>query len=365
MSNQGVNIYKLKNGNTPNTYAIRHYGVMIETQEGLKEIGYYPGGSSIFANDNKKRQKSSIIFEFNGADATEFVAPKTDVVLNKYLQAHPDFNKDFEIFSKELQTEKELARFEKIEKALEKINETDSVKIKAMALAIYGIDAYGVSETAANAMLKKTAITEPEVILLKMEHANYEYQFLSAHAFFAGVVKENEHKNAVIWNDDTMGTILHLATGETGIYKLAEILAVNDMEARKITQAIGERLMNKTTSSGTQTTVNSGPDAKDDQIADLQRQLAAMQNATANAAPINVVNPVIVNSDNTPPVIEGKKEEDLGAGASEEAKKTETISNEALLELQQAYKTKFGRDVPPVCKNRPEWIQSKLNEVTE
>ena len=154
MSNDGIVIYKLKNGRTHNTYAIKQYNVMIESEKGYREIGYYPGASSIFADDNKKRVKEGIVFEFNGVDATEFVASKNNIVLNKYLQSHPDFNKDFEIFSKELQNQKELARFERIEEALEKINESDKVKVKAMALAIYGMDAYGISDVAANAMLK-------------------------------------------------------------------------------------------------------------------------------------------------------------------------------------------------------------------
>lgn len=342
MSNDGIVIYKLKNGNTPNTYGIRNYGVMIETEKGLREIGYYPGGTSIFADDNKKRKKQRIYLEFNGADATEFIASKSNKILNEYMVAHPDFNVDFEIYSKELQSEKDLARFERIEEALEKINESDKVKVKAMALAIYGMDAYGISDVAANAMLKKTAISEPDVILLKMEHQNYEYQFLSAHAFYAGVVKENQHNNAVIWNDETMGTILHLATGESGIYKLAETLATNDAESRKITQTIGERLMKQSELAESKEKivyVESNSTEKDDEIAELKAKLAAMQNANTN-------------------------NEGLGNNPETDAKK-EKVEEVDIAKLQEAYKTKFGKDVPPAFKNQVAWIQSKLAQPAE
>lgn len=350
MSNDGIVIYKLKNGRTPNTYAIRQYNVMIESEKGYREIGYYPGASSIFADDNKKRVKEGIVFEFNNVDATEFVASKNNIVLNKYLQSHPDFNKDFEIFSKELQNQKELDRFERIELALEKINESDKVKVKAMALAIYGMDAYGISDVAANAMLKKTAISEPDVILLKMEHQNYEYQFLSAHAFYAGVVKENQHNNAVIWNDETMGTILHLATGETGIYKLAETLATNDAEARKITQTIGERLMKQSELADSKEKivyVEKPSTEKDDQIAELQRQLEEMKKGNANAAPLNVSSPEV-----------------LGNNLGTDTKK-EKVEEVDLAKLQEAYRTKFGKELPPAFKNQVAWIQSKLAEPAE
>lgn len=354
MSNDGIVIYKLKNGRTPNTYAIKQYNVMIESEKGYREIGYYPGASSIFADDNKKRVKEGIVFEFNGVDATEFVASKNNIVLNKYLQSHPDFNKDFEIFSKELQNQKELDRFERIEEALEKINESDKVKVKAMALAIYGMDAYGISDVAANAMLKKTAISEPDVILLKMEHQNYEYQFLSAHAFYAGVVKENQHNNAVIWNDETMGTILHLATGESGIYKLAEVLATNDAEARKITQTIGERLMKQSELAESKEKVvyvESNSTEKDNKIAELERKLAEMtQNQTDNSSKLDVLGAEVLGSNPEPDGLEDKKE------------KVEEVD---IAKLQEAYKTKFGKDVPPAFKNQVAWIQSKLAQPAE
>lgn len=358
MSNEsGIVIYKLKNGKTPNTYGIKQYNVMIDTEKGYKEIGYYPGGTSIFADDNKKRQKEGIVFEFNGVDATEFVASKNNIILNKYLQSHPDFNKDFEIFSKELQSQQELARFEKIEKALEKINETDTVKIKAMALAIYGMDAYNISETAANAMLKKTAINEPDVILLKMEHSNYKFHFLSAHAFFANVVKENEHKTAVIWNDPTMGTILHLATGETGIYKLAEVLAVDDAEARKITQTIGERLMMANGDLDRKQVVYVDNSAeKDNEIAKLKAELEAMKNAKSDSAPvIETKKEEVIEEDLKKSTEEEKNEEKLdGSDGKTEAEK--------LVDLREAYKTKFDKEVPPVMKNNATWISGKLTE---
>jgi hypothetical protein len=55
-------------------------------------------------------------FEFNDFDATEVVVSENNLILNKYMKAHPWFGVYYEIFSEELDAQSQLDRFDKKEK---------------------------------------------------------------------------------------------------------------------------------------------------------------------------------------------------------------------------------------------------------
>ena len=73
-----------------------------------------------------------------------------------------------------------------------------------------------------------------------------------------------------------------------------------------------------------------------------------MKNATANAALLNVSSPEV-----------------LGNNPETDTKKEKVNEEVDIAKLQEAYKTKFGKDVPPAFKNQVAWIQSKLAQPAE
>lgn len=240
--NTGI-IYRLKGGRTPLSYGLKQSEVGINKEgEGFKYINYYAGSDSIFVDDNKGREVTRLTFEYNDLDATEFIVPEGNIILHKYLRAHPHFNVHYEIFSEELSADAKLADFDKKEKALLMIRETDKFKIQAIALAVLGMEAFGWSAKKCMAVLKEKALTNPDVILDKVEATNYESKYLSALAFFSFIVRENNLQNAVVWNDENEGVVLHLAKGENGIQKLGELLNFNTAESKLVLQEIGIRL---------------------------------------------------------------------------------------------------------------------------
>lgn len=337
MSAKG-NVYRLKNGKTPQSWGLKQAEVGISTPDGFKFINYFPGSSSIFVDDkdNEKRKPEQITFEFNESDATEIYVPIENVILNKYLQAHPWFNVHFELFSEYISAERKLAEFEMKEKALMLIKETGDVRIQATTMAINGMESFGWEPLTCKAWLKEKALTDPNTIIKRMEGPGYESRFTAALAFYSGIVKEDAHASKVVWNDETQGTILHLAKGEIGITKLGEMLAVNDNESRLVLQEIGKRVdiaQNRKADSANATPNNAEMIAANKRIAELEAQLAA-KNTVSEVAPAKEV-----------------KEE-----KKEEAPKGEPT----IEELRDAYVEKFKKEVPPPMKNNLAWLQDKL-----
>jgi hypothetical protein len=237
------NIYRLKDGKTPLSYGLPQNEIgIVKPGEGFKFINYYPGSDSIYVDDNKDRKVGKVTFEFNDLDATEVVVSEHNLILNRYMKAHPYFGVHYEIFSEELDAQSQLDEFDKKEKALFLIKETDEFKVQAIALAILGMEAFGWSSLKCKAKLKEIALTNPSEILEKVESTNYESKYLSALSFFSGILRENNMNSAVVWNDENQGVVLHLAKGENGIAKLGELLSFNTDESRLILQEIDIRL---------------------------------------------------------------------------------------------------------------------------
>jgi len=332
------NIYRLKNGKTPNSWSLKQNEVGINVEgQGFKFINYFPGSNSIFVDDNEKRKTEDVVFEFNDDNATELVVPVENVLLNKYLQAHPHFNVHFELFSEEISAERILADFEKKEEALMAIKETDDLKIQATAMAINGMESFGWEALKCKAWLKEKALTDPDAILSKINAPGYESRYVAALAFYSGIVKEDFHKTKVTWNDAIEGVILHLAKGENGIIKLGEMLSVNDNESRLVLQEIGKRVDSSvaTKAKPEVKTDNSALAAKDAEIEALKAQIAAQ----ANPAPV----------EDTAKLVTEEKTDTVGGPAVEP-----TIE-----ELHAAYVEKFKKEVPPNMKNNLEWLKEK------
>jgi hypothetical protein len=343
--NKGI-IYRLKNGNNkPNSWGLKQLEVGINVPgEGFKFINYFPGSDSIFvdAKTNKDRKVGKVTFEYNGYDATELVVPVENILLNKYLKAHPWFNVHFEIFSEEENAEKQLASFELKEKALMLVKESDDIASQAIAMAINGIQSYGWTALKAKAWLKEKAFTEPELIVSKMEAHNYESKYLSAMSFFSGIIKENNQKDRVVWNDENEGMIIPLAKGENGIDKLGEFLAESTDESRLVIQEVSKR------------------------INDLKRNVYVKANKVA--ATIDVATKEIIDSKDAK-IAELKaallKKEAKALKVEEEVEEEPSTSeNEKIAptldELRAAYLEKHKKDVPPRFKNDEEWIAKNI-----
>lgn len=238
--------FRLLGENKPTSWSLGR-ALAVKEGEGQKFMNYYPGSKSIWEEDNLKYPvpPEKVYLEYNDIltdPATEIVVPESNKLLIEYLKTHPFYEKRYAIHSKEAVAENKVKSYDEIEKALSLIKETNKFKIQAMALAILGEVAYGLSVVECSAQLKEKAIKSAEQVIKAFESENYENKYLSALAFFSGIVKENNVNSAVVWNDAEQGVILYLAKGEKGINKLAELLSVSSDESRLVIQEIGIRL---------------------------------------------------------------------------------------------------------------------------
>lgn len=237
--------FRLTEKRTPASWTLSG-GYAVKPGFGSKLINYFPGSDSIFVEDQKSDVKAKEVeFTYNDTltdPATSIMVDEDNKCLIDYLKAHSFFNHHYYIHNEDQLAKNKLANLDKIEKAFSLIKENEDLKIQAMALAIFKEEAYGWSPTKCKAELKERATTAPDIIINAMESDRYESKYLSALAFYSGIVKENQLKGAVVWNDEDEGVILRIAKGENGIKVLGDLLYVENDETRLIFQEIGIRL---------------------------------------------------------------------------------------------------------------------------
>lgn len=237
--------FRLTEKRTPASWTLSG-GYAVKPGFGSKLINYYPGSNSIYTEDQKSDVKAKEVeFFYNDIlsdPATSILVDENNTSLINYLKAHTFFGHHYYIHNEDQLAEDKLANLDKIEKAFSLIKENEDLKVQAMALAIFKEEAYGWSATKCKAELKEKATTSPDIIIGAIESERYESKYLSALAFYSGIVKEDQLKGAVVWNDEDQGVILRIAKGENGIKTLGDFIYVENDETRLVFQEIGIRL---------------------------------------------------------------------------------------------------------------------------
>lgn len=331
-------------GKTPSTWELPQTNVMgIKEGKGKKFIDYYPGEDSCFTEDiqakNKDLRPAKVpLFQFNSQSRqTELAVEESNLALINYLKTHPWFGIKFNIFSKEKEAKESLAEFENVEKALELIKESDEIKIKAIAMAVFGLSSFYKTEYQCAAELKAKAIKDPKVIIDAMTAPNYETKFVAGLALVSDVIKINPTHTAIVWKDND-GVILHIAQGENGLDKLTNFLTNESREAQILLQELNSRLERKERMIARSEDADKVISEKDAEIAALKKQLEEAKKANENKIEEPKITKVV----------------------NEEETKTNTIS--VLEQLQNDYKEKFNSEVPIRYKNDESWIAKKLAE---
>lgn len=327
-------------GKTPSTWELPQTNVMgIKEGKGKKFIDYYPGEDSCFVEDiqakNKDLKPAKVpLFQFNSQSRqTELAVEESNLALINYLKTHPWFGIKFNVFSKEKEAKESLAEFENVEKALDLIKESDEIKIKAIAMAVFGLSSFYKTEYQCAAELKAKAIKDPKVIIDAMTAPNYETKFVAGLALVSEVIKINPTHTAIVWKDND-GVILHIAQGENGLDKLTNFLTNETKEAQILLQEFNTRLERKERMIARSEDADKLLSEKDAEIAALKKQLEEAKTASEN----KIVEPKVSNV---------YVEEDTAS---------------ILEQLQNDYKEKFKTEVPIRYKNDEAWIAKKLAE---
>lgn len=284
--------------------------------EGLKRIKFVPGVNSFFTEDLSGDLKPQQIWFTKG----ELTVPNVDKVQNALLKAHPWYGKKYKLYSEKEESLLKLEVLRASAEATRLIDEADGEKIRAIALGVFGQNAFTWDEATAELNLREYAKRKPKALQAELKSKGYESKYLAALAFSKGIIKEGIGKTSVIWNDTTEGLILKLAKGESGVHKLGEFLSYSNDQSLLVIQEIGDRLEKMDTKTTDKDIIND----KDDEIAKLKEQLRVQK---------------MDLSEDKPPVND------------------QEISIE---EARDKYFEVTGKKVPNVKKNDLNWIISKL-----
>jgi len=260
------------------------------------------------------------------------------------------------INNEDLLDENKLADYDKIEKAFSLIKETDDIKVKAIALVVFKIDAHGWTPTKAKAELKEKATKNPDVIINAIEADGYEARYLAALAFYSGIVKDNNTSTAVVWNDENQSEILKLAVGENGIQKLGEKLSVSNDESNLILQQIGTKL----------TALNTPPAAENFKVKNAE--MVSGKTAEQIAAEAVEAYKASLPPAKTEAEIRAEILAESAANATDTtpvdtpATDTVTFDNTDLVQVQAKYKEVLGKEAPVNKKNNIDWLNAEIEK---
>jgi hypothetical protein len=350
-------IFRLTEKRTPASWSISG-GFAVKEGKGRKLINYYPGSDSYFVEDQTSdipAQEVTFIYNDILSDpATEIVVDEDNIALVGYLKAHPFFNLHYYIHDESKLDENKLADYDKIEKAFSLIKENEDLKVQAMALAIFKMDAFGWTAIKARAELKEKATTNPDIIINAIESDKYESKYLSALAFYSGIVREDSMKSAVVWNDEDLGVILPIAKGENGINALADFISVESAASLLVYQEIGHRVQKKLSP-----------------IADIKVENAQIITGKTEAeiadAAIEAYKATLIPAKTEEQIIAEYLAKNQGAPdsafipeTSDKKDSVKTFDPTNLDDVHAKYKEVTGKDVPVNMKNKLEWLNAEI-----
>ena len=329
-----------EDGKTPSSWTIPQESVMAEKNDaGMKFINYYKGADTCFVEDitNKDLKPSKVPdFEFNTElNKTILEVDDTNLALLRYLKMHSWFGLRFVIYSNETEANSKLSQYEKVEKALELIKESDDIKIKAIALAILDLGYFYKTSTECLADLKSKAFNQPDLVIAEMEADDYQNKYVSALAFASGIIKNNMTNTAVVWSDND-GVIIHVAQGENGLNKLTEFLKRSTAESEVLLQEFQSRFDRSSNNKVNSSDTSSAQLKTNDDIKALKKMLA---NATL------------------PKTVEYKEEETDVTDSTPIDYSTKTVE-----ELQKLYVDIICKELPVRYKNDKIWITKELSK---
>ena len=314
-------IYRLKEFKQAKSFQVPLRGLALEKfvkdfnrlkSLGQRRVKYVPGANSIYEEDLKGDYKAipSIWFE-NG----ELRVPESDILLNEILQKHPWYGKYYYIWSEEAEVNQKLAEHKKRDEVLTIINETSDDQRKAIALAVFGINAIQWTDSKAELELREYARLKPFELKKVLESKDYQSKYLAALAFNKRIVKENLGSTAVVWNDTTEGEILPLARGEKGLVKFGDFLSTNTEESLLVLNSLNQKIDNLVISSQEESLKNNELEREN---AELRAELAKSNSGSQDKSEIEL--------------------------------------------LREEYFKKTGKKVPNAFLNKEEWIREKLEE---
>jgi hypothetical protein len=353
-------IFRLTEKRTPVSWTVSG-GFAVKLGKGRKLINYYPGSDSYFVEDQTSDiPAQEVEFKYNDIlsdPATEIMVDEDNISLVGYLKAHPFFNVHYYIHNEEQLSEDKLAAYDKVEKAFSLIKETEDVKVQAMALAVFKMEAYGWAAVKCLAELKEKAAKQPDVIINAIEADNYESKYLAALAFYSGIVSENNTHTAVVWCDADQNVILRLAVGENGIQKLGDKLSVSDEESNLLLQEIGNRVEKANAVTNIKVLAPQVVSGK----TEAQIRAEVMAELKAKAVPVKTEAEIRAEI-----MAELAAKEPVSPTIQEAVvpvvKTDATFDETDLVQVQAKYKEVTGEDAPPRFKNDLKWLNTKIVE---
>ena len=327
----GIRVFQVKKG-SPTSWRVpqkEQMAIKPGTNE-RKFIAYYKGLNTVFVEDvtNKDLKPSKVPdFVLNPTrNKCELRFDDSDSALLKYLTTHTGNGKLWEEYSEDIDSDRKLQKSSNVKKALDIVSDTDELRIKALGLAIIGIETFGKSVKVIRAMLEEKAIESPKFVIDASSDPLYEKKIISSLAIASGIVKTNDTMTSLVWGDNR-GIILNIATGEDYIEKLAKYINESNPQSQSILQEIGSRQKSMKFNNESDSSKLSAVEQENER---LRKEIEALKGQSSQT----VVAP----------------SEDLD-GVPEEIVRARTL-----------YLEKFGKEVHWSKKNDYDWMMKKIEE---
>lgn len=233
-------LYKLKNNTQNPSWELRNREVLItkSDKDGIREIQYVPGADSIWKHENEKQGKARSVWFSDGSLSVN----PNDKVLIEFLEKHPDFEKEYELYDPEAKAAAEFEEFELIETAKEMLRKysDDEDKMGATAASLFGHTSmnWGAKETKLRCF--KHAESKAKEVISALEDPASEAKYIAALGLRKKIIETNPQQTAVVWNDKDRGVICPVASGKKPLTVLGEFLY--DEKNLDTLQEIGKRI---------------------------------------------------------------------------------------------------------------------------
>lgn len=214
-------LYILTDEKKPASWQVRGRALIEDEKKGLREIIYIRGGHSIFKDDYDKNiqlNATELWFE----DGSLLVNPK-DLLLVKYLEAHPDFKDKFKLDDPEADAVEKLKKIKMQDKVKAELIKLESFDALVQALARKDEQTLHLTPAQKELRCYEEGQKDPEKVLKALGDPKTETKYMVALAMQKGIIRLNTTKTNIIWGD-SQDVIIPLPLGQKPEDILSEFL---------------------------------------------------------------------------------------------------------------------------------------------
>lgn len=233
-----VKTYKLLSRSIPLSCTIKSTSkpqaplLYFDPEKGIQRaIRYCPNQTSIFVDEQDEHAiMEHIVFE----DGFLFTR-ENDIVLQKFIECHPEYGKKFALMDKAKDAQSELKKLDLEFEAMSKANELTGESLEMVVRGILNQDPDSMSTAEMKRDVKLYAKRNPQEFLESLDDPDIDLQAKVASMFDKGLIQERKNGREVYYNlKDNKSRMLQVPHGKDPSYMVMAYFKTNEgIEALK------------------------------------------------------------------------------------------------------------------------------------